>query len=153
MSTSDVAAEARRTGLVAHISDSTIWRRLSCDAIKPWQHRCWIFPRDPFFAAKASRILDLYERVFEGKELQDNEFVLSTDEKTSIQARARRHPSLAPEPGQAMRVEHEYRRRGAWAYLAALDVAFRPVREKDRDRPFPSAGGSSHGPAALQRGP
>ncbi|MGZ8431829.1 MAG: IS630 family transposase [Candidatus Deferrimicrobiaceae bacterium] len=122
MSTSDVAAEARRTGLVARISDSTVWRWLSEDAIKPWQHRCWIFPRDPFFAAKASRILDLYERVCDGKPLKDDEFVLSTDEKTSIQARARRYPCLPPEPGQAMRVEHEYRRRGAWAYLAALDV-------------------------------
>ena len=122
MSVTDVAAEARRTGLVARISDSTVWRWLSEDAIKPWQHRCWIFPRDPFFAAKASRILDLYERVFEGKPLKDDEFVLSTDEKTSIQARARRHSSLPPRPGQAMRIEHEYRRCGAWAYLAALDV-------------------------------
>jgi len=122
MSVTDVAAEARRTGLVARISDSTVWRWLSEDAIKPWQHRCWIFPRDPFFAAKASRILDLYERVFEGEPLKDDEFVLSTDEKTSIQARARRHPSLPPKSGEPMRVKHEYRRRGAWAYLAALDV-------------------------------
>src|SRR4030067_991809 len=122
MSVTDVAAEARRTGLVARISDSTVWRWLSEDAIKPWQHRCWIFPRDPFFAAKASRILDLYERVFEGEPLKDDEFVLSTDEKTSIQARARRHPSLTPNTRETMRVEHEYRRRGAWAYFAALDV-------------------------------
>ena len=122
MSTSDVAREVRRTGLTATVSDSTVWRWLSEDAIKPWQHRCWIFPRDPFFAAKASRILDLCERVFEGRALKDDEFVLSTDEKTSLQARARRHSSLPPNPGRAMRVEHEYRRRGAWAYLAALDV-------------------------------
>ena len=122
MSTSDVAAEVRRAGLVARISDSTVWRWLSEDAIKPWQHRCWIFPRDPFFAAKASRILDLYERVYEGQSLKDDEFVLSTDEKTSIQARARRHPTVPPMPGEPMRVEHEYRRRGAFAYLAALDV-------------------------------
>ena len=47
---------------------------------------------------------------------------MSTDEKTSIQARARRHPTLPPKPGVAMRVEHEYDRCGAWAYLAALDV-------------------------------
>src|SRR4030065_1763271 len=53
MSVTDVAAEARRTGLVARISDSTVWRWLSEDAIKPWQHRWWVFPRDPFFAAKA----------------------------------------------------------------------------------------------------
>jgi len=122
MSISDVAAEARRAGLVAKISDSTVWRWLSEDAIRPWQHRCWIFPRDPDFAVKASRILDLYERAFEGQRLKDDEFVLSTDEKTSIQARARRHPTLPPKPGQPMRVEHEYRRCGAWAYIAALDV-------------------------------
>ena len=122
MSISDVVREVRRAGLAAQISDSTVWRWLSEDAIKPWQHRCWIFPRDPDFAAKASRILDLYERIFEREPLKDDEFVLSTDEKTSIQARARKHSTLPPRPGESMRVEHEYKRCGAWAYLAALDV-------------------------------
>jgi len=51
-----------------------------------------------------------------------DEFVLSTDEKTSIQACARCHPTLPPQPGNAMRVESEYKRCGAWACLAALDV-------------------------------
>jgi len=48
--------------------------------------------------------------------------VISADEKTSIQARRRKHPTLPPQPGLAGRVEHEYVRCGAWAYLAALDV-------------------------------
>ena len=48
--------------------------------------------------------------------------MLSTDEKTSIQARVRKHPNLPTQPGTSMRVEHEYHRGGAWAYLAALDV-------------------------------
>lgn len=121
-SVADVARQARQFGLVATISDSTVWRWLNTDAIRPWQHRCWIFPRDPHFAVKAGRILDLYERCWQGQRLQADEFVLSTDEKTSIQARARCHPSLPPAPGVAMRVEAEYKRRGAWAYLAALDV-------------------------------
>jgi len=108
--------------LVARISDSTVWRWLHEDAIRPWQHRCWIFPRDPHFQLKAGRILDLYERCWQGKPLRDDEFVISTDEKTSIQARLRIHPSLATEPAKSMRVEHEYTRGGAWAYLAALDV-------------------------------
>ena len=60
LSTADVAEEARRCGLVATISDTTVWRWLHEDAIRPWQHRCWIFPRDPHFAEKAGRILDLY---------------------------------------------------------------------------------------------
>ena len=113
---------ARRSGLVARISDSTVRRWLHEDAIRPWQRRCWICPRDPGFQAKAARILDLYARCWQGQALREDEFVISTDEKTSIQARVRVHPSLPPRPGQPMRVEHEYARGGAWAYLAALDV-------------------------------
>jgi hypothetical protein len=121
-SISELGTEVRESGLVATISDSTVWRWLHADAIRPWQHRCWIFPRDPKFALKAGRILDLYERVWCRKPLHDDEFVISADEKTSIQARARLHPTLPPQPKSAMKVEHEYKRCGAWAYLAALDV-------------------------------
>src|SRR5207249_7013842 len=39
-----------------------------------------------------------------------------------IQARGRKHATLAPRPGRSMRVEHEYKRLGAWTYLAAWDV-------------------------------
>jgi len=122
LSTSDIALHAQRKGLVAAISGSTVWRWLHQDAIRPWQHRCWIFPRDPQFESKASRILDLYQRVWNGVALKDDEFVISADEKTSIQARRRIHPTLPPKPSAPMKVEHEYKRLGAWAYIAALDV-------------------------------
>jgi hypothetical protein len=121
-SVADLAAETRRSGLVATISDSTVWRWLHADAIRPWQHRCWIFPRDPDFAVKAGRILDLYDRGWEGRALRDDACVLSADEKTSIQARVRCHGTRPPQPGQPMKVEHEYARGGVLAYLAALDV-------------------------------
>jgi hypothetical protein len=121
-SASDIARAVERSGLVASISDKTVWRWLSEDAIRPWQHRCWIFPRAPDFAVKAGRILDLYARRWAGKPLGRNDFVISTDEKTSIQARHRIHPTLPPAAHRATRVEHEYARCGAWAYLAALDV-------------------------------
>jgi len=110
------------SGLVAQLSNSTLWRWLHKDAIRPWQHRCWIFPRDADFALKAGRILDLYEHHWQGQELREDEFVLSTDEKTSIQARCRLHETVPPQPGLPMKVEHEYERKGAWAYLAAWDV-------------------------------
>ena len=51
-----------------------------------------------------------------------NDYVISADEKTSIQARIRLHPTLPPQPKEAMRVEFEYERGGALAYLAAWDV-------------------------------
>ena len=50
------------------------------------------------------------------------DFVVSSDEKTSIEARVRRHESLGPAPGRTMRVEHEYKRGGSLQYLAAWDV-------------------------------
>lgn len=121
-SAADIARQVCQCGLTAAISGSTIWRWLHQDAIRPWYHRSWIFPRDPDFASKAGRILDLYERTWNGESLQDDEFVISADEKTSIQARRRIHPTLPPRPGLTARVEHEYVRCGAWAYLAALDV-------------------------------
>jgi len=121
-STKGIVNYIRQSGLVATISGSTVWRWLNEDAIKPWQHRCWVFPRDPSFATKAGRILDLYHRVWNGEPLKDDEFVVSADEKTSIQARARRHTTYPAQPGSPMKVEHEYTRCGAWAYIAALDV-------------------------------
>jgi hypothetical protein len=107
---------------VASIGDTTLWRWLSEDASRPWGFRSWIFPRDPAFAEKAGRILDLYEGVWEGKPLTEDDCVLSADEKTRIQVRRRIAPTLPPASGAPLRVEHEYERRGAWAYLAAWDV-------------------------------
>lgn len=118
----DLAREATRRGIVAKISGRTIWRWLDEDAIKPWQHRSWIFPRDPDFQAKAERVLDLYQGMWEGKPLGSSDYVISADEKTSIQARLRLHPTEAPAPEKVMRVEFEYERGGALAYLAAWDV-------------------------------
>jgi hypothetical protein len=118
----DVAHEAVARGIVASISASTVWRWLDADAIRPWRHRSWIFPRDPDFEARAGRVLDLYHGVWEGVALGDDDFVLSADEKTSIQARCRKHLTHGPRPGGPMLVEHEYARAGALVYLAAWDV-------------------------------
>jgi transposase len=119
----DLAAEATRRGVVSSVSASTVRRWLAADALKPWQHRSWIFPRDPYFAVKAARVLDLYARVFDDEPLADDDYVLSADEKPGVQARCRIHPSRPPGPGRRpMQVESEYRRHGTLAYLAAYDV-------------------------------
>jgi transposase len=119
----DLAREAIRRGVVDSVSASTVRRWLAADAIKPWQHRSWIFPRDPDFGFKAGRVLDLYARSFDGEPLGADEYVLSADEKPGVQARHRIHPSSPPGPGRRpMRVESEYRRHGTLAYLAAYDV-------------------------------
>jgi hypothetical protein len=121
-SAAEVAREVIARGLVAKISGSTVWRWLSEEAIRPFYHRSWIFPRDPDFAHKAGRVLDLYEGNWEGEPLGPEEYVVSADEKTSIQARNRCHPTLPTTTDTPMRVEHGYERKGALAYLAAWDV-------------------------------
>ncbi|GHE13444.1 IS630 family transposase [Streptomyces alanosinicus] len=118
----ELAAELTARGITDSISASTVRRWLHQDAIKPWQYRSWIFIRDPNFRATAQRVLDLYARTFDGEPLGEDEYVISSDEKTSIQARCRCHPTLAPGQARAMRVNHEYDRGGALAYLAAYDV-------------------------------
>lgn len=118
----EIAREVIQRGIVADISGSTVWRWLSSDAIKPWQHRSWIFPRDPDFLPKATRVLDLYHRVWEGNALESGEFVVSADEKTSIQVRRRKHKTLPTLPGNSMKIEHEYERAGVVSYIAAWDV-------------------------------
>ncbi len=121
-SVAELTAYATATGLVRPVSVSTIGRWLAADAIKPWQHRSWIFPRDPDFATKAARVLDLYERTWQGRPLGPDEYVISADEKSQLQALRRRHPETPAAPGRARRVEFEYRRGGTLAYFAAYDV-------------------------------
>src|SRR5262245_35051641 len=111
-----------RNALGTPISRSTVWRILHRDAIKPWRYKYWIFPRDPYFAQKAGPILDLYAGTWQGQPLGPKDHILSADEKTSIQARIRCHPSLPPAPGRPAYIENEYKRGGALQYLAAWDV-------------------------------
>jgi transposase len=121
-SSAELAAQAVAEGLAVSVSASTVRRWLAEDAIKPWQHRSWIFPRDPDFAVKAGRVLDLYQRIWEGVALGEDEYVISADEKSQLQALSRCHPELGTGPGRVRRVEFEYDRHGTLAYLGAYDV-------------------------------
>ena len=121
LSTRDLATQAA-TALGRPISPSTVWRILDADAIKPWRYESWIFPRDPRFAEKAGRVLDLYAGSWEDQPLGRKDYIISSDEKTSIQARIRCHATLPTAPGRPTRVEHEYERGGALQYLAAWDI-------------------------------
>jgi len=62
------------------MSASTVRRILAHDAIKPSQYRPWISVRDPDFAAKATRVLDLYAQTWESQPLGGDEYVISSDE-------------------------------------------------------------------------
>jgi hypothetical protein len=119
LSYSEIRREVIKQAIVASISEATLWRWLSQDAIQPWRFRTWLFPRDVDFVNKAGRVLDLYARIWDGAPLNADDFVLSADEKTSIQARQPKHSGTPPQPHQPMRLQADYKRLGAWVYLAA----------------------------------
>src|SRR6266542_2294831 len=130
---------ARRRWLWA----STVARWLAEDALKPWQHRSWIFPTDAGFLEKAGPVLDLYQGRWQGKLLHPGEFVICADEKPSIQAPAHPRDAAAgcaharaasrahlPAPRRAHlpgRARHRPPRRQTAAGL-------RPLRAQRRDR-------------------
>src|SRR5438045_2432591 len=87
---SDERARARRgvtRWIVAESAATTAWRLLRAHAIRPWNFRSWIFPRDPKSAEKAGGVLEVYEGRWEGQLLEPGDFVVDADEKPPIQAR------------------------------------------------------------------
>lgn len=120
-SSTDLAKRAQEE-LDKPISRASVWRILDEDAIKPWQYEHWLFPRAPDFFTKAAVVLDLYQGYWQDERLDPFDQVVSSDEKTSIQARIRFDPSLEPGPGRPRRVAVKYKRGGALQYLAAWNV-------------------------------
>ena len=135
-SATELAREAVVRGIVEQISGVTVWRWLSEDAIKPWQHRSWIFPRDPRFAEESRpdpRPLPgpLGRRAAPSGRLRRLRRREALDPSQSTQARHAARP--AP---RARKVEHEYERKGALCYLAGWDAR----RAKIFDRCAPKDG-------------
>ncbi len=98
-------------GIVKTISPATIWRILDSHKLRPWRHHLWLSakaPRDESFARLVQSLVDLYTRP-----LTPQEMVLSVDEKTNLQPRPRKAPTLPTRIGLPTRLEHEYKRAGA----------------------------------------
>jgi len=72
------------------------------------------------FDAEVKVICELYEQA---PELADQgTHLLSTDEKTGIQALERKYPTKPMMPGKPALIEHEYMRHGTQALIANLDI-------------------------------
>jgi transposase len=116
----ELARQLVRNGVVAAISPQTVQRILAHHKLKPWRHHLWLsphVPRDAAFAAQVQELVTLYTRPLGAREM-----VLCVDEKTSLQPRTRKAPTLAAQPGLPVRVEHEYTRMGALNLFAGFDT-------------------------------
>lgn len=92
------------------------------------------------------RLLDLYAHRREGQPLGADEFVISAEEKMTVQASRLIHPAIAAVPEQAMKVEHKHESRRAVAYIASWDVHRAPVFGRCEE----SGGGGSFDPPVKQ---
>lgn len=99
------------------ISSSQVGRILADLDVRPHRVRGWLTRReDPAFWARAGEICGLYLAPPPGA------VRLSIDEKTSMQARSRKHPGIPVAPGRAARQEFEYVRHGTVSIVAAMDI-------------------------------
>jgi hypothetical protein len=101
-------------------SRSTIWRILDEVDLKPHQSVYWLNSHDPDFDLKAQDICQLY--VNARRFYQQGRLILSSDEKTSIQALGRPHPTQEAQPGQPAKVESDYIRYGTRCLLTTFCV-------------------------------
>ena len=116
----ELARQLEAESVVDHISAQTVRRILTSHRLKPWRHHLWLSPkapRDAAFADAVRHLSDLYSRPLGAQEM-----VLCVDEKTNLQPRTRKAKTLPPEPGQPLRVENEYERKGALHLFAAFDT-------------------------------
>jgi hypothetical protein len=117
----ELARQVIADALVDSISAQTIRRILDMNKLKPWRHHMWLtskHPRDNEFNRRVTDVIDWYTRP-----LPEDEIVLCTDEKTSLQPRPRVHPTKPAQPGNhPALVEHEYARAGALQLFAAFDT-------------------------------
>jgi transposase len=117
----DLAYHILKEAHYRDMSRSTVQRILAEAELKPHRSRYWLHSDDPDFEAKALDICRLY---LDAPVLyRRGELVICVDEKTSIQALERLHPTKPAQPGRVELREFEYLRHGTRCLLASRVVA------------------------------
>lgn len=119
-STSLLGEHVRAEGI--DISDRSVARILADADLQPHRQKMYLTSQDDEFREKRDDVLRVYY------EAPPEEHIICVDEKTGIQALERKYPDIAMQPGQPVRREFEYVRRGTLTWMGAFDVR--------RGRPF-----------------
>lgn len=120
----ELADEALKRGIVDSISPRHVGRVLDDADLKPHLSRYWLNanPDDPEeFAEEVKTVCDVYAQTSELH--QQGVIIVSTDEKTGIQALERKHPTKPTKPGLVERREFEYIRHGTQCLMVNFQVA------------------------------
>jgi len=116
----DLAFQILQDAHYKDMSRSTIQRILVEADLQPHRSRYWLKSHDPDFEAKALDVCELYLKAL--SLYQQDELVVSVDEKTSIQALERLHKTLFMRQSQIERREFEYLRHGTRCLIGSLVV-------------------------------
>lgn len=101
---------------------STVGRWLKAERLRPWRSHSWQHIHHPeTFLQRARPVLDAYLHVH--SLFQRGTWLLSLDEKTSIQAREGEQPPRPACPGKSACNEARSHRRGARHLFAGLSIA------------------------------
>lgn len=120
----ELADEVIQREIVAAIAPRSVGRFLDEADLKPHQCRYWLNanPDDPeTFAQESKTVCDVYHQAPQLH--QEGVSIVSVDEKTGIQALARKHPTKPMKPGRAELQEFEYIRHGTQCLIANFEVA------------------------------
>ena len=121
----ELADEVVERGIVESISARQVSRYLEESDLKPHRSRYWLNnerDKNPEqFDAGVKKVCDLYEKAPELH--KQGVHVVSTDEKTGIQALERLTETKPMKPGQIELREFEYERHGTLALIANFEVA------------------------------
>jgi len=121
----ELADEVVQRKIVTAISPRSVGRFLAEADLKPHQSRYWL-NRDPeddpaAFAQAVQTVCDVYAAAPQLH--QAGVVVVSTDEKTGIQALERKYPSKPMQPGRVELQEFEYIRHGTQCLIVNFQVA------------------------------
>lgn len=120
----ELADEVIERRIVTTISPRQVGRVLDDADLKPHLSRYWLNanPDDPEkFAQEVKKVCDVYAQTPELH--QQGVIIVSTDEKTGIQALERKHPTKPTRPGLVERREFEYIRHGTQCLMVNFQVA------------------------------
>ena len=121
-SRAELARRVAQVPTLPRISASTVGRWLKAERLRPWRYHAWQHIHDPAaFLQRARPILEAYSQA--RALLRAGTWLVSLDEKTSIQAREGEQPPRPTRPGKPMLHEARYHRRGARHLFAGLSVA------------------------------
>jgi hypothetical protein len=115
------------------ISKSTVGRWLKAERLRPWRYHAWQHIHDPAsFLERARPVLQAYGEAL--ALFHQGIWLVSVDEKTSIQAREGEQPPRPAQPDKPILREARYHRRGARHLFAGLSIVDGKVYATCRQR-------------------